>query len=130
MMKRKPKVHVKQGQTRYIPAPLFHRRIVIVTNPWHIALLALAVVIGMTISFARILDIISVACVIGSLFFVFYCRKQVDKLRTEVRHVVSGTLVNMDGDVIDVSDIGVDEGRFTDDAPPTVISVPKRNTGS
>lgn len=127
MMKRKPKVRVKQGQTRYIPAPLFHRRIVIVTNPWHIALLAVAVVIGMTISFARILDIVSVACVIGSLFFVFYCRKQVDKLRTEVRHVVSGTLVNMDGDVIDVSDIGVDEGRFTDDAPPTVISVPKRN---
>jgi hypothetical protein len=125
--KPQPKVQIKQGRTRYIPAPLFHRRIVIVTNPWHIALIGVAIVIGMSISFARVLDIVSVACVLGSLFFVVYSRNQVAKLRDEVKHVVSGTLINMDGDIIDVTDIGADEGGFTDDAPSTFIRVPKHN---
>ena len=127
--KREPKVRIKQGRTRYIPAPLFHRRIVIVTNPWHIVLLGLAVAIGTSISYARALDIVCVACTLGALFFIGYCRKQVAKLKDEVRHAVSGTLVNMDGDTIDVTEIGADapEGRFTDDAPSTFIRIPKHN---
>lgn len=129
MFKRgKNKVTIKQGRTRYIPAPLFHRRIVIVTNPWHITAIGIAIIIGMSISFARILDIVSVVCVIASLFFIVYCRKQVAKLKDEVKHAVSGTLINMDGDTIDVTDIGMEkEGRFTDDAPSTFVRVPKHN---
>jgi hypothetical protein len=126
-MRKKNKVTIKQGRTRYIPAPLFHRRIVIVTSPWHIALIALAVVIGTSISFARMLDIVCCACTLGALFFIVYCRKQVAKLKDEVKHAVSGTLVNMDGDTIDVTEIGADEGRFTDDAPSTFIRLPKHN---
>jgi hypothetical protein len=121
------KVKIKEGRTRYVPAPLFHRRIVIVTNPWHIMLLSVSVIAGLAISYARVIDMVALACTIGSLFFVFYCRKQVDKLRSEVRHAISGTLVNLDGDTIDITEIGADEGRFTDDAPADIISISKHD---
>lgn len=126
-MRKKNKVRIKEGRTRYVPAPLFHRRIVIVTNGWHIALITLATIIGLTISYARVLDIVSTCCTLGAIFFIAHCRRTVAKLKSEVHHAVSGTLVNLDGDTIDVTEIGADEGRFTDNAPSTFIRLAKHN---